>query len=280
MVPKREKKNAEMLIAVNVSSIKGIDFPLLDMSCYHRHSSSHCDHQHLAYRYRHHRNWTYRYQHHRNWTYRYRHQRNWTYRYRHHRNWTYRYRHHRNWTYRYRHQRNWTYRYRHQRNWTYRYRHQRNWTYSSTDSPIRVPSTAQSDEPTPWSVQSDGGQGNESEAETSSGGGQGGPVSTMLYPEKSTLAGEKEDHTLGTYGATTSTASHGDDVDDTTEVMIETGPSSGQRYMVVWVLLPVLALLLLVGFLYRRFIAQERMGHASPLQASSPSSEVYLCESS
>ncbi|KAK6305864.1 hypothetical protein J4Q44_G00246440 [Coregonus suidteri] len=141
---------------------------------------------------------------------------------------------------------------------------------SSTDSPIRVPSTAQSDEPTPWSVQSDGGQGNESEAETSSGGGQGGPVSTMLYPEKSTLAGEKEDHTLGTYGATTSTASHGDDVDDTTEVMIETGPSSGQRYMVVWVLLPVLALLLLVGFLYRRFIAQERMDMPPPFKPPPP----------
>nr|XP_029513164.1 mucin-5AC-like [Oncorhynchus nerka] len=125
---------------------------------------------------------------------------------------------------------------------------------SSTDSPIRVPSTAQSgstyppkvqsNQPTPWSVRSDGGQRNESEAETSSFG-QGGPVSTTLTPEKSTLAGEKEDHTLGTSTTSTSTPSHG-----------ETGPS--QRYVVVWVLLPVLALLLVVGFLYRRYITQKR----------------------
>ncbi|XP_064861078.1 mucin-5AC isoform X2 [Oncorhynchus nerka] len=134
---------------------------------------------------------------------------------------------------------------------------------SSTDSPIRVPSTAQSgstyppkvqsNQPTPWSVRSDGGQRNESEAETSSFG-QGGPVSTTLTPEKSTLAGEKEDHTLGTSTTSTSTPSHG-----------ETGPS--QRYVVVWVLLPVLALLLVDG-------------PPSPLQASSPSSEVFLFESS
>nr|XP_023994272.1 uncharacterized protein LOC112071052 [Salvelinus alpinus] len=140
---------------------------------------------------------------------------------------------------------------------------------SSTDSPIRVPSTAQSgstyppevqsDQPTPWSVQSDGGQGNASEADTSSGGGQGGPVSTTLYPEKSTLAGEKEDHTLGT-----STASHGDNV------VMETVPSSGQRYVVVWVLLPVLALLLVVGFLYRRYIIQKRMDLPPPFKPLSP----------
>ncbi|XP_036824078.1 mucin-5AC [Oncorhynchus mykiss] len=135
---------------------------------------------------------------------------------------------------------------------------------SSTDSPIRVPSTAQSgstyppkvqsDQPTPWSVRS-----NESEAETSSFGGQGGPVSTTLNPEKSTLAGEKEDHTLGTSTTSTSTSSHG-----------ETGPSSGQRYVVVWVLLPVLALLLVVGFLYRRYIIQKRMDLPPPFKPPPP----------
>ncbi|XP_055792815.1 putative per-hexamer repeat protein 5 [Salvelinus fontinalis] len=140
---------------------------------------------------------------------------------------------------------------------------------SSTDSPIRVPSMAQSgstyppkvqsDQPTPWSVQSDGGQGNGSEADTSSGGGQGGPVSPTLYPEKSTLAGEKEDHTLRT-----STASHGDNV------VMETGPSSGQRYVVVWVLFPVLALLLVVGFLYRRYIIQKRMDLPPPFKPPPP----------
>ncbi|XP_038820743.1 period circadian protein [Salvelinus namaycush] len=140
---------------------------------------------------------------------------------------------------------------------------------SSTDSPIRVPSTAQSgstyppkvqsDQPTPWSVQSDGGQGNASEADTSSDGGQGGPVSPTLYPEKSTLAGEKENHTLRT-----STASHGDNV------VMETVPSSGQRYVVVWVLLPVLALLLVVGFLYRRYIIQKRMDLPPPFKPPPP----------
>ncbi|XP_064861076.1 mucin-2 isoform X1 [Oncorhynchus nerka] len=137
---------------------------------------------------------------------------------------------------------------------------------SSTDSPIRVPSTAQSgstyppkvqsNQPTPWSVRSDGGQRNESEAETSSFG-QGGPVSTTLTPEKSTLAGEKEDHTLGTSTTSTSTPSHG-----------ETGPS--QRYVVVWVLLPVLALLLVVGFLYRRYITQKRMDLPPPFKPPPP----------
>ncbi|XP_035619244.2 mucin-5AC [Oncorhynchus keta] len=137
---------------------------------------------------------------------------------------------------------------------------------SSTDSPIRVPSTVQSgstyppkvqsDQPT-WSVRSDGGQRNESEAETSSFGGQGGPVSTTLNPEKSTLAGEKEDHTLGTSTTSTSTPSHG-----------ETGPS--QRYVVVWVLLPVLALLLVLGFLYRRYIIQKRMDLPPPFKPPPP----------
>ncbi|XP_042167463.1 mucin-5AC isoform X2 [Oncorhynchus tshawytscha] len=140
---------------------------------------------------------------------------------------------------------------------------------SSTDSPVRVPSTAQSgstyppkvqsDQPTPWSVRSDGGQRNKSEAETSSFGGQGGPVFTTLTPEKSTLAEEKEDHTLGTSTTSTSTPSHG-----------ETGPSSGQRYVVVWVLLPVLALLLVVGYLYRRYIIQKRMDLPPPFKPPPP----------
>ncbi|XP_064827370.1 mucin-2 [Oncorhynchus masou masou] len=135
---------------------------------------------------------------------------------------------------------------------------------SSTDSPIRVPSTAQSgstypskvqsDQPTPWRVQR-----NESEAQTSSFGGQAGPVSTTLNPEKSTPAGEKEDHTLETSTTSTSTSSHG-----------ETGPSSGQRYVVVWVLLPVLALLLVVGFLYRRYIIQKRMDLPPPFKPPPP----------
>ncbi|XP_045546222.1 serine-rich adhesin for platelets [Salmo salar] len=143
---------------------------------------------------------------------------------------------------------------------------------SSTDSPVRVPSTTQSgstyppkvqsDQPTLWSVQSDGRQGNESESETPSGGGQGGSVSPTLNPEKSTLAGEKEDHTLGTYY--TSTASHGDDV------VIETGPSSGQRYVVVFVLLPVLVLLLVIGFLYRRYIIQKKMDLPPPFKPPPP----------
>ncbi|XP_010896522.2 T-cell surface protein tactile [Esox lucius] len=144
---------------------------------------------------------------------------------------------------------------------------------SSTHNPIRVTSTAQSgttypplavsgttylpvvqsNVSTPWSHQPDGG--NQSEAETSS---QGYSVSTTVFPEKSTLAGEETHRT-----DTSSTLSQG------SGVIIETEKGS-QRYTTMLWIFPFLAVLILVGILYRRHVIQKRMDLPPPFKPPPP----------
>ncbi|KAJ7997554.1 hypothetical protein DPEC_G00230210 [Dallia pectoralis] len=127
---------------------------------------------------------------------------------------------------------------------------------SSTHNPTGVPTTAQSqstyspvvqsNESTTWSNQSDGGQGNTSELETSSGVGQG--VTSTITPERSTLTGVEE--TRVTHTSFT--------LSDGSGVTIDQEPSR-QRYAIMLWIIPFLVLLILVGILYRRHVIQKNM---------------------
>ncbi|KAL0994954.1 hypothetical protein UPYG_G00129900 [Umbra pygmaea] len=135
-------------------------------------------------------------------------------------------------------------------------------TYPSMDqSGSTYPSMDQSGSTYPSMVQSnnltsDRGQGNSSKAQTSTV--QELPVTTTLFPKKNTLAGA-ESATIISFCP-----------DCNGNGVITAKGASSQRYVMVSVIIPFLALLILVGFLYRRHIIQKRMDMPPPFKPPPP----------